>query len=122
MTPSDGPIRHRTPVFDRQEFAVERGWLVRTVQGPRGTYQHRCSLEAYQAVAWFVEDHADEGVTTGMLWQGLPDVPSTQASVAMAFLKERGCLAVRGRRCYPTSRAFFEDAMVEFHALEAAGG
>jgi hypothetical protein len=36
-------------------------------------------------------------------------------------MKERGCLAVRRRRFYPTSRFFFEDAMAELHALEPAG-
>jgi hypothetical protein len=55
-----------------------------------------------------------------MLWDALPDVPCTQASVALAFMKERGCLAVRYRRLFPTSDAFFADAMLEWHALEHA--
>ncbi len=113
-------MRRRTPVDDRQEFTVERGWLVRTVRTTKGgTYQHRCSLDAFKAVCWFIEERAGDGVTSDMLWQNLPDVPCSQAAVAVAFLKERGCLAVEHRRCLPTSDVFFEDAMVEFHAIEA---
>lgn len=113
-------MRRRAPIDDRQEFTVERGWLVRTVHTTKGgTYQHRCSLDAFKAVCRFIEAHADEGVTSGMLWNSLAHVPCTQAAVAMAFLKERGCLAVERRRCFPTSAVFFEDALVEFHALEA---
>jgi hypothetical protein len=37
-------------------------------------------------------------------------------------MKERGCLEVRrGRLFFPTSSFFYEDAMLEFHALEHAG-
>jgi len=115
-------MRSRTPVDDRQEFTVQRGWLVRKVQTTKGgTYQHRCSLEAFKAVCWFIEEHAGDGVTSGMLWQSLSDVPCTQSAVAVAFLKERGCLAVERRRFHPTSRAFFEDALVEFYALAEKG-
>ena len=36
---------------------------------------------------------------------------------ALEFLKERGCLEVERRRCFPSSDAFFEDALCEWHAL-----
>ena len=52
-----------------------------------------------------------------MVWESLAGVPCTQASVALAFLKERGCLEVHYRRLFPTSNVFFEDAMIEFLAL-----
>jgi len=111
-------MRTRKPVDDRQEFIVQRGRLVRTVHTTRGgTYRHRCSLDAFQAVCRFIEEHAAEGVTCEMIWHGVPEVPCTPAAVAVAFLKERGCLVVEHRRCYPTSQVFFEDALVEFHAL-----
>ncbi len=110
----------RTSVEYRQTFTVEDGHLVRTVHCKGGSsYQHRCSLDAYKAVVHHLDDHAAEGVTTNDLWDGLPDVPCTQASVALAVLKERGCIKVRWRRCYPASAVLFEDAMIEFHALEA---
>lgn len=107
-------------IYDRQTFAVEGRHLVRTVVRKDGsTYEHRCSLDAYKVVAHFIDEHADAGVTTGELWQGLPDVPCTQSAVALAFLKERGCVDVRWRRCYPASTFLVEDALIEFHAHEA---
>jgi hypothetical protein len=62
------------------------------------TYTHRCSLETLKEVAWHVEEHAKEGVTTGELWDAFQ---------------------TRGRRSYPASDILFEEAMIEFHALEA---
>ena len=110
------------PVDERQAFTVDQGHLVRTVtRRAGGNYSHRCSLESYKAVAHFIEENASAGVTTGMLWEAVPEVPCTQASVAVAFLKERG---VRGRPLPPPvpdlGLLFFEDAMVEFYALEEA--
>ena len=111
-------MTRRTNIDDRQSFVVEQNHLVRTVAMRDGrTYSHRCSLESYTAVAHYIEEHAAEGVTTTMLWQSLHDVPCTQASVALAFLKERGCLEARYRRLFPTSDVFVEDALIEFHAL-----
>ncbi len=110
----------RRPVENRQTFTVEQGRLVRTVRRQHGgIYSHRCSLESYKAVAHLIEDCGGEGVTTDMLWEQLPDVPCTQTSVAVAFMKERGCLVVRHRRIFPTSDFFSEDALIEYHALES---
>ena len=51
-----------------KNFTVEHSRLVRTVTLADGrSYCHRCELEAYRAVAWFVSEHAAEGVTTNML-------------------------------------------------------
>jgi predicted transcriptional regulator len=41
----------------------------------------------------------------------------TQVNVALEFLKERGIVDVRHRRCYPGTRDVHLDAMIEFHAL-----
>jgi len=109
----------RTPIDKRQTFTFELGHLVRTVRRrDGGEYRHRCSLDSFREVAFFIEHHADEGSTSGDIWQGLRHVACTQASVAVAFLKERGCIEARHRRLFPTSRCLFEDAMIEFHALE----
>jgi hypothetical protein len=111
------------PVDERQSFTVELGHLVRTVAKADGsTYSHRCSIASYKAIAHFIEENAGQGVTTGSLWEAVPDVPCTQASVAVAYMKERGCLTVRQRRMFPTSRFFFEDAMIEYYALEHVTG
>jgi hypothetical protein len=37
--------------------------------------------------------------------------------VALEFLKERGIMEVRHRRCYPASKSVHLDAMTEFFAL-----
>ncbi|MCC6680497.1 MAG: hypothetical protein IT445_06300 [Phycisphaeraceae bacterium] len=100
-------------------FHGERGVLVRDVELDDGrTYRHRCGLEAYQEVAWYLETHGHDGVTTGDLWRNLPGVASTQATVALDFLKERGCVVSEDRRNYPASNCMYEDAMTEFHALK----
>ena len=110
----------RRTIDHRQTFALEDGWLVRTVVKPdRSSYQHRCSMESYRAVAHFIDEHATGGVTTNGLWNGLTGVPCTQAAIALAFLKERGCVAIRHRRCYPASNFLIEDALTAFHALDA---
>jgi len=101
-------------------WEIERGSLVRHVERADGrAYTHRCGLAALQEVCWFVDEHARDGVTTGELWDALPDLPATQVSVALEFLKERGIMETRGRRNYPASNCLFEDAMTEFYALEA---
>lgn len=110
----------RRTVDHRQTFSIEDGWLVRMVVKPDGSsYQHRCSLDSYQAVAHYIDEHATDGVTTNELWDGLPDVPCTQAAITLAFLKERGCVAIRQRGCYSASNVLIEDALLEFHALNS---
>ena len=101
-------------------WELERGYLVRHVERADGrAYTHRCELPALKEVCWYVEEHAEDGVTTNELWKALPDQPATQLSVALEFLKERGIVETRGRRNYPASNCVFEDAMTEFYALEA---
>ena len=103
-------------------FRMVHGVLVRTVKLPGGrSYQHTCTLESFAEVARFIEEHGREGVTTGMLWERLEDVPSTQATVALEFLKDRGCVEVEWRRCWPASGFVFEDALCEWHALVFQG-
>lgn len=111
-------MTRRPSIDERQSFAFELGQLVRTVTTRGGhTYCHRCSLASYQAVARFIEENAGQGVTTTMLWEAVPEVPCTQTAVAAAFLKERGCVAIRQRRMLPASNFFYEDALAEWHAL-----
>ena len=108
----------RTRRAERQiEFRMVHGVLVRTVALKDGrTYQHTCTLESFADVPRFVEEHGRDGVTTGMLWDRL-DVPCTQATVALEFLKDRSCVEVERRRCWPASGFVFEDALCEWHAM-----
>jgi hypothetical protein len=95
-----------------------QGVLVRTVTRPGGrSYRHTCTLESFADVARFIEEHAGTGVTTNEFWDRLDDVPCTQATVALEFLKDRATVEVERRRCFPASSCFFEDALCEWHAL-----
>lgn len=94
--------------------------MVRYVSRSDGCgHVQRAKLVALQEVAWFAEAVGDDGFTTGDIWDALPDLPATQISVALDFFKDRGCVETCGRRNYTASDVLFEDAMIEFHALEA---
>lgn len=110
------PRPRRTKEF--QTFHVEAGDLVRTVDQPNGPrYEQRCTFPHFQDVIWAIANREADGVTTGELWQTLPEVPATQASVVLAFLKERGCVDVCRRRCFAASDEPVEDALTEYWAL-----
>jgi hypothetical protein len=115
-------MRHR-----QQEivFAVRHGRLVRHVRLRDGRgYTQQCTREVLEQVAWFVEARGEAGVTTPELWAALPELPCTQISIALAFLKDRGCVETSGRRSYAASATVYEDALTEFHYLAhvARGG
>jgi hypothetical protein len=100
-------------------YQVLDRFLVRTVVFPDGrTYTHRCPLTSYEQVAHAVAETPDEGEgTTLELLSEAEDLAFTQVNVALEFLKERGLVDVRHRRCYPGSTDVYLDAMVEYHAL-----
>src|SRR5215216_1534765 len=110
-------------------FTVEDGHLVRIVTadaaaGEGRSYTHRCSRRAFEAVAHLLNETPKEGEGTAVAEiSEREQLPFTQANVALEFLKERGLVEVRHRRCYPASGGdLFLDAMVEFHALAHAQG
>jgi len=106
-------------IDDRQSFRFAFEYLYRKVKPRNGdSYEHSCFAKHYQNVAHCIEQYADQGITTNMLWDILHDIPCTQVSVAIAFMKERDCLAVRRRRMFPASNFFWEDAMLELTALK----
>jgi len=100
-------------------FTVVDGYLVRTVTFADGRkYQHRCAPAACEQVAHAVEETPAEGEGTVLeTIARKEELPFTQANVALEFLKERGLVDVRHRRCYPATESVHLDAMVEFHAL-----
>lgn len=101
-------------------FEVERGRLVRHVTRPDGRgYTQRATLAVLEEVCWFLEARPQDGATTTELWAALPELPATQISVALDFLKERGCVVTHCRRNYPASNFLIEGAMIEYHALAA---
>ncbi len=113
-----------------ETFHVEDDHLIRTVVPRRGEpYEHRCPLNAYRELTWAAIDLAADGFTVETLTHQVRSRPQdkdddrqpwasyTNAAVAIAFWKERGLLDIRRRRNRVEDGAFFEDAMIEFHAL-----
>ncbi len=109
---------------EREEpFSVEADHLVRSVVPRKGRpYEHRCERATFERIAHACDEAGERGVTLEELVAG-EQVPHTQAAVALAFLKERGCVTTRFRRSFPASGGVYEDAMIEWHALrEGAPG
>ncbi len=108
--------QERNEIFD-----VEDGHLIRKVVPRRGQpYKHRCSREAFEQVAFAIDEAGDEAFTLESLVER-EDLPFTQAAVALAFLKERGIVATRYRRNYAATDCVHLDAMTEFCALAENG-
>lgn len=99
-----------------ESFSVDRDHLVRSVVPRRGTpYEHRCPRSAYEEVAHAAEEMRS-GITLDRI-QAATGLPFTQVAVALAFLKERGCLSPEHGRTQAAPEGLHLDAMTEFHAL-----
>ncbi len=110
------PSRHRNRVvtFDVVDDHLEM--KVGFPDAPDRNYVHRCTRDTFREVAFTIEEHAAGGMTLEDLVAAM-DAPYTQVNVALAFMKERGCVEVRRRRSYPASGQLYEDAMTEFMFL-----
>ncbi len=102
-------------------FYIEDECLVRTVVSDASdgrTYTHRCTKVAFETVAHAIAEMPAEGEGTSLMQIARQEnIAFTQVNVALEFLKERGIVGVRHRRCYPDTREVHLDAMIEFHAL-----
>ena len=100
-----------------ETFIVDRDHLVRSVVPVRGKpYEHRCPQASYESVA-HAADEMSSGITLERL-RAATNLPFTAIAVALAFMKERGCVVLeRGRTNRAASKFLFEDAMIEYHAL-----
>lgn len=104
-------------------FSVQDRCLVREVTSDADgrNYSHRCDKATFEAVAHAIaETPADGDGTTLTIIARQECLPYTQVNVTLEFLKERGIVDVRHRRCYPGTRQVHLDAMVEWHALADA--
>ena len=102
-----------------ETFAIAEGHLVRTVMPARGKpYEHWCERDSYEGVAHAIDEMGLEPFVLEDLLANT-SVPWSQAAAAFAFMKERGCVvSAHGRRHRAASGAVFEDAMIEFCALD----
>jgi hypothetical protein len=117
------PPQNRTRPRNREiTFDVVDDYLEMKVtfpDAPNRGYLHRCARDTFREVAFTIEEHAAGGVTLEDLVAAM-DAPYTQVNVALAFIKERGCVEVRRRRSYPASGHIYEDAMTEYTYLAEA--
>ncbi len=110
------------PQNPKVRFLHRQGCLVRIVAAPQAagarTYPYRCTKDVFETVAWALAEMPREGPgATAMQLARRENLPFTQVTVAIEFLKERGIVEVRQRRCYPATGGADLDAMVEWHAL-----
>ena len=106
--------QQRVVTFRVQDDYLEM--LVTFKQQPERNYTHRCTRDVFREVAYAIEDHAAGGTTLEQIVDAI-DAPYTQVNVALAFMKERGCVERRHRRTFPASDIVYEDAMIEFMHL-----
>src|SRR5688572_3731001 len=106
-----------------ENFTVEDGLLIRSVipsptsRRESKPYVHTCTQQVYEDVAHAIDDLSG-GTFTGESIRDAIDAPFTQVMVAMAFLRERGCIDTAHRRKnVAAGTCIYEDAMIEWHAL-----
>src|SRR5689334_21122422 len=67
-------------------------------------YTHRCEKATFETVAHAIAETPAEGDGTSLSTIARAEgLPYTQVNIALEFLKERGIVEVRHRRCYPGS-------------------
>jgi hypothetical protein len=108
------PNRQRDITFRVQDDHLEMH--VTFAHQPDRNYMHRCTRDIFREVAYAIEDHAAGGTTLEQIVHAT-NAPYTQVNVALAFMKERGCVEIRHRRTIPASDIVYEDAMIEFMHL-----
>jgi len=105
-----------------ESFAVENDLLVRRVVPKRGKpYEHTCTKQVYENVAWAIEQLGARSFTGEDIRDAI-DAPFTQVAVAIAFLKDRGSIVPARERKHQAAGDFvYEDALIEYHALREKG-
>ena len=107
------------PSTPRDEtFTVTENILIRAVTPARGTpYQHTCDKDVFESVAHAIDELNGASFTYEEVRQSI-EAPFTQVAVAVAFLRERGCIVpAQRRRSVAATNDVYLDAMIEFHAL-----
>lgn len=99
-------------------FNVMEDVLTRSVTPARGTpYQHTCDKDVFESVAHAIDELNGASFTYEEIRQSV-QAPFTQVAVAVAFLRERGCIVpAQRRRSVAATNDVYLDAMIEWHAL-----
>ncbi|MCI0364928.1 MAG: hypothetical protein L0219_13705 [Phycisphaerales bacterium] len=107
------------PITPRDEtFTVTENILIRAVTPARGTpYQHTCDNDVFESVAHAIDELNGASFTYEEIRQSI-QAPFSQVAVAVAFLRERGCIVpAQRRRSVAATNDVYLDAMIEFYAL-----
>ncbi len=119
------------PMQLNETFVVDAasGALLRRVVPRRGKpYEHMCTKQVYDDVAYAIEQMGNAAFTMedirakagGGDEANMP--PWSQVATAIAFLKERSCIVpARERKHVAASDFVYEDALIEYHALREKG-
>jgi len=119
------------PTELNESFIVDRstGVLVRRVEPRRGRpYEHTCTESVLAEVTRTIDCLGGTAFTVESIIEtmsgGLPArrPPFTQVAVAVAFLKERGCVVpTRQRKHVAATDDIYLDAKIEYYALRDGG-
>jgi hypothetical protein len=110
------PRHHRKRDVTFRVLDDQLEMLVTFLHQPDRNYTHRCTRDVFREVTYAIEERAAGGTTLDEIVETI-DAPYTQVNVALAFMKERGCVEIRRRRTFPASDIVYEDAMIEFMHL-----
>lgn len=103
-----------------ETFAIAEKILTRHVipAEDRGKpYAHTCDLDVFENVAHTIDKLNGASFTFEVI-RAATNAPFTQVAVAIAFLKERGCVVPTQRRHHAAATECVHlDALVEWHAL-----
>jgi len=106
-----------------ETFSVVENILIRSVVPAQGKpYQHTCDQDVFENVCHAIDELAGRSFTGEEIREAI-QAPFTQVAVAIAFLKERGCIVPTIRRKHVGATSDVHcDAMIEWHALREKGG
>lgn len=103
-----------------ESFSIAENILTRHVvpaEGRGKRYAHTCDLDVFENVAHAIDELNGASFTFEII-RAATNAPFSQVAVAIAFLKERGCVVPTQRRHHAAATdSVHLDAMVEWAAL-----
>lgn len=108
------------PPAREEAFTIAENILTRHVvpiTGRGKPYAHTCDLGVFENVAHAIDELSGASFTFEVI-RDATNAPFSQVAVAIAFLKERGCVVPTQRRHHAAAtESVHLDALVEWHAL-----
>lgn len=108
-------IRERDETFTIAENILTRHVIPASGRGK--SYAHTCDLDVFEKVLHAIDELNGASFTFEIIRAAI-NAPWSQVAVAIAFLKERGCVVPTQRRHHAAAtNSVHLDAMIEWHAL-----